>query len=58
MPDSQVYRFFRDNGPNQEGTFLFSRRIDPALRPSIGDSISIDLTLDRHTITRDEIPLS
>ncbi len=56
MPDSQIYRFYRDNGPGQEGTFLFSRKIDPVLRPSVGDSISVDLTFERFTITRDEIP--
>lgn len=58
LPDFQIYSFFRDNGPKVEGTFLFKRKLQPQLRPKVGDSISIDLTLERFTITRDEIPIS
>ena len=57
MPNTQIYRFFLDNGPGKEGTFLFARKIDPSLRPSVGDSISIDNSIDRYRITRDEIGL-
>lgn len=57
MPDTQIYKFFLDNGPGVEGTFLFERKISPNLRPQVGDSITIDLTFERYRITRDEIAL-
>ena len=56
MPDSQIYKFFRDNGPGVPGTLLFRKKIDPALRPKIGDSISVDISYERYTITRIETP--
>ena len=56
MPDSQIYRFFRDNGPGVPGTFLCKKKIDPALRPKVGDSISVDIIFERYTITRIETP--
>ena len=56
MPDSQIYRFFRDNGPGVPGTFLFKKKIDAALRLKFGDSISVDILFERYTITRIETP--
>ena len=56
MPDSQIYRFFRDNGPGVPGTFLFKKKIDSALRPNVGDSISVDISFERYTLTRIETP--
>lgn len=47
-----------DNGPYAPGTFLFRRKLQPQLRPKIGDSITIDQTFQNYRITRDEIPES
>ncbi len=47
-----------DQGPGNPGTFLFKKKIEPQLRPKVGDSISIDISAERFTITRDEIPAS
>ncbi len=58
LPDSQIYSFFLDQGPGKPGTFLFKKKIEPQLRPKVGDSISIDISAERFTITRDEIPAS
>ena len=56
MPDSQIYKFFRDNGTGVPGTVLFKKKIDYALRPKDGDSISVDIALERYTSTRIETP--
>ena len=56
MPDSQIYKVFRDNGPGVPGTFLFKKKIDPALRPKVDDAISVDISFERYTITRIETP--
>lgn len=58
MPDSQLYRFFLDKGSNQEGIFLFFVKLEPQLRPKVGDSITQPLTLQNFRIMRDEIPTS
>ena len=56
MPDYQIYKFFRDNGPGVPGTFLFKKNIDHALMTKVGDSISVDMSFERDTITRIETP--
>ena len=54
MPDSQIYKIFIDIGPGVPGTFLFNKKIDPALSPQVGDSIRVDISFERYTITRIE----
>jgi len=53
MPDTQVYRFFLDSPPSDP--FLFIVRLEPQLRPKVGDSISGPLTFQNFRIMRDEI---
>ncbi len=57
MPDSQIYSFFTDNGPGKEGTFLFKVKLEPQLRPKVGDSLSNPITLENFRIMRDEISI-
>lgn len=58
MPDSQIYSFFTDNGPGKEGTFLFKLKLEPQLRPKVGDSLSNPITLENFRVMRDEFTVS
>ena len=53
MPDSQVYRFFLDI-PTEP--FLFIVKLEPQLRPKVGDSLTDPVTFQNWRIMRDEIP--
>ena len=58
LPDSQIYSFFTDNGPGKEGTFLFKVKLEPQLRPKVGDSLSNPITLENFRIMRDEFTIT
>jgi len=55
MPDSQIYKFFLDSPPSNP--FLFTIKLEPQLRPKVGDSISGPLSFQSFRIMRDEIPI-
>lgn len=52
MGDTQIYRVFLDNPPSDQ--FLFAFKIDPALRPKVGDSLTNPTTFREFIIIRDE----
>lgn len=54
MPDTQIYNFFRDDGPGKEGRLLFKVKLEPQLRPKIGDSFTSPLTFENFRIMREE----
>lgn len=58
MPDSQIYSFFTDNGPGKEGTFLFKVKLEPQLRPKVGDSLANPITLENFRVMRDEFDIT
>jgi len=58
MADSRNFNFFLDKGPNVPGIFLFTLRLDPKLRPQLGDSVTSPLLDATFKIIRDVVVTS
>ena len=60
MPGSPKYKFFKKKWAGGPGTALFKKKIEPALRPKVGDTISVEISFEGYTITRigtQEVPV-
>ncbi len=55
MGNTQIYSFFLANSAK---TFLFKVKLEIALRPNLGDSLTDPITLQNFKILRDEFNIS